>query len=765
MYDGSPDQRTDEMREKLAAFVSALEGRAEKRAAERKAIETRWLEDLRQYHGVYDSATLKRLEGKKRSKVFMNLTRPKTNGVIAKLWDLLFPTDDRNWSIGPTPVPESDRFIEDRREIASAAKENLRNGQQRMEEASAAQNQDGVEQARQEMNAAQKILQQAEEEADRLQEEKRAANAQALLMQDEIDDQLKSSRYGAEARDMITDGCKIGTGVLKGPVNQGKRRRRFQQSEGGYQMVEVDDHAPGAQWVDPWSFFPDNNAKNPADGDGVFERHLLNAKQMRDLQRRQDIDTSALKRVIEAGAKRGNVPWYLTELTNLTQEETSVVSESWTVWEFSGEITGDDLQLLALGIDAARDEYEDIADDEGKIDPLASVSARIWFCQGEILSFAIHPLDSQECMYSIWNYEPAEHGPWGYGVPYIMRHEQSSVNAARRMIMDNGALSAGPQVVINKAMVSPENGDWNLEPNKVWVWNNPEEGQPVTDPFRTYNINANLGELAGIIDLAKQTIDEITIPAIAQGEQGATQAHKTFQGLALMMNSAGVMLRRLVRDFDDQVTTPMIRRFYEWNMQFSDKEAIKGDYEVEARGSSVLLVREMQAQNLMMIAQNFGDHPVYGPLLKHKAIMDLIFRALMVPTSDITKTEREVEEDMERAAKQMPPEAQAAQADAEFKMRDLQVREREIEAKVEIANMEADSRRYVADRTFDAVMERVANEYDLSREELDRKFKKGDREDAVKVAIAEREIDAKDRHLATEVAMVELTGKSAGGSV
>lgn len=754
----------EELREKLAEFIGKLETKAEDRAKARQPIERRWLEDLRQYHGIYDEKMLKRLEAKKKSQVFMNLTRPKTNGVIAKLWDLLFPTDDRNWSIGPTPVPEMDRFIEDRREIAQNAEENLMAGQRRMDEAMAAENEAGVEEARQQMNKAQKILQDAEREADELQELKRAANAQALLMQDEIDDQLKASRYGAEARDMITDGCKIGTGVLKGPVIQGKRRRRFEKGETGYALIEQDDEAPGAQWVDPWSFFPDNTTRNPADGDGVFERHLLNATKMRQLQKRTDIDADALRRVIEAGPKSGNTPWYLTELVNLTHDKTTVVQDNWTVWEYSGEITGDDLQLLAMALKDARAEYEEMSDEDGKVDPLQSVSVRLWFCQGEILSFAIHPLDSQECMYSIWNYEPAEHGPWGYGVPYIMRHEQVTVNAAKRMIMDLGALSAGPQVVVNKSMVSPENGDWTIEANKVWEWNSPEEGQPVTDPFKLYPISGDLGSLAGIIDLARQTIEEITIPSLDSSGEGAVD-HTTYKGLALKLGNANIMLRRLVRDFDDQITTPIIRRFYEWNMQFSDKEEIKGDYEVEARGSGVLLVRAMQAENLMMIANSFGDHPTYGPLLKHKAIMDLIFRALMVPTDDITKTEREVAEDVKKAAEQPNPELQAMQAELEIKNRELDIRQTESENKVEIANMEADSRRYVADRSFDAVMERIANEYDLSREELERKFRKGEQEDALKMALKDREIASSERKLATEVAMAQRTGKSAGGSV
>lgn len=752
MYDDTPqmDER-EKQQQQFAAFVDSLRKKAEKRVEDRRPIEMRMLDDLRQYHGVYDEVTQERLKKKKKSQIFMNLTRPKTNAVIARMWDLLFPSDDRNWGIQPTPVPEMDREIEKQREAAATALEDMETARQRMDQANEAENPAGMEEARLKMNAADQTAKQAQSAADKLHEIKQAAANKALLMQDEIDDQLKASRYGAEARDMIADGCKIGIGVLKGPVVQGKRRRKFQRTEAGYQLTEVDDMAPSAQWVDPWSFFPDPACYDPADGDGVFERHLFSPSKMRQLQKRGDIDPDALRRAIKKGPGTDRAPWYVTELANLTQEKTSVMDDVFTVWEYSGEISGEELELLATALQSAREEYEDRIAETGEIDPLESISVRIWFCDDEILSFAINPLDSQECMYSVWNYERAEHGPYGYGVPFIMRHEQATVNASKRMMMDAGALSAQPQIVINKSMVTPENGEWILEGGKVWLWNSPEDGQSATRPFEAINIPANLNELAGIIDLAQRTIQEITIPSVGQTDQGSVD-HQTFRGLALKMGNANVMLRRLVRDFDDQVTRPLISRFYEWNMQFSPKEEIKGDYQVDARGSSVLVVREMQSENLMMIANAFGDHPKYGPILKHKAIMDMIFRALMIPVAEITKTEHEIKE--EAQAEQQSPEMQAQAAQMQLQQQEMELKERELQAKVEIANMEATSRKYQADRDFEIAMQRAAIAFNSEQEKLEAL------EDRAKL-----EHEGKERRMAVEVAMAQRTGKSAGGAV
>ena len=101
-----------------------------------------------------------------------------------------------------------------------------------------------------------------------------------------------------------------------------------------------------------------------------------------------------------------------------------------------------------------------------------------------------------------------------------------------------------------------------------------------------------------VIELCLRFVDlETNISMLASGEQGATS--KTAGGMSLLMNSVNVVFRRVVKNFDDGITTPAITRAYYYLMQFSNKEEIKGDYGVQARGSSVLLVREIQAQNLL----------------------------------------------------------------------------------------------------------------------------------------------------------------------
>ena len=71
----------------------------------RTLYELRWLEDLRQYKGVYAPEITAALKGSKRSRVYYRLTTSKINTMVARLMDLLFPQRTKNWSINATPDP------------------------------------------------------------------------------------------------------------------------------------------------------------------------------------------------------------------------------------------------------------------------------------------------------------------------------------------------------------------------------------------------------------------------------------------------------------------------------------------------------------------------------------------------------------------------------------------------------------------------------------------------------------------------------------
>ena len=225
---------------------------------------------------------------------------------------------------------------------------------------------------------------------------------------------------------------------------------------------------------------------------------------------------------------------------------------------------------------------------------------------------------------------------------------------------------------------------------------------PQNPPFQVFNIPNNQQQLAGIIEIAKEFADEETsMPLIAQGEQGA--ATQTLGGMSMLFNSANVVFRRVVKSFDDQLTTPTLRRAYDWNMQHNPREDIKGDMQVNARGTSVLLVREIQSQNLLNIMQNWTVHPVIGAYVKVRDGLVKTLQTMMIDPSDLLFDQATAEKRQQQAA-----EAQAQQGGGTDPA----------ELRLQVAQIDAETRKEVAGIQREIELMKLASMHNLTVEQL-----------------------------------------------
>ncbi len=169
----------------------------------RAPIEERWIRNIAQYLGIYDAGRMAELNKADQSTAFVKLTRHKTNGWSARISDLLFPTDDRNWGIQPTPIPR----------LGGKAKEAQAAAIAKVAEANKAADA-GDPTAEQIAAEAGEFAAQVRSYYAAIEEAKRRAE----WMERTIEDQLVESDYITQCRDVIEDGCKLGTGILKGPT-------------------------------------------------------------------------------------------------------------------------------------------------------------------------------------------------------------------------------------------------------------------------------------------------------------------------------------------------------------------------------------------------------------------------------------------------------------------------------------------------------------------------------------------------------------------
>jgi hypothetical protein len=627
----TPDDSDEEQirqEENLNMLSSKLNRLAQEQVAARRMIETRWLADLRQYHGEYTPDETKRMSDNNSSQVFVNITRNKTRAGIARMSDMLLPNDDTNFGVKSTPVPAMSAtngapMQADMQQQGQGMVDGMPESHQSMDPETHAKAMQAMEQGAPGENPGSQSPQAKTNEA------KKQADEAARQMQQQIEDDFAEANYNAHARDVIEDACKLGTGVLKGPKVVNRTRRAWiTDPQTGKSEIEVQDELrAGLERVDPWDAFPDMSAASAEEAEFWFERKLLNRKQLRELADLPGVIEGQLRRALESDGSHYISNDRRQELRAITGVDTVTNSKKYELWEYWGPLDKDELKACGC---------EDIDDDV-----LVEYTGCVLMVGGHVIKAAINPLESGDLPYSVFNWEQDDSSIFGFGIPYLMRQPQKVVNASWRMMMDNAVVSAGPQIVMKKRGVVPQDGNWAIRPNKVWLDTGDE---PVGSVFQVYQIENNQGGLFAIFEAAQKLADtETNLPILLQGEgMSAGAGGKTFGGMQMLMNNSNIVLRSAVKNFDDGVTAPTVRRFYDYHMMYTDRPEIKGDFDIVARGTSVLIAREEQQEKLMMLSQVAAQNPIFAKLTNWAGLYREILRAMQVQVDTVTYTDEEI---------------------------------------------------------------------------------------------------------------------------
>lgn len=683
-----------------ASLGQQLQGEYERRKGQRYQIELRWLRDIRQYNALYEPDFESALKERKfASKVFVPLTRRICNIVEARLGDLLFPTDDRNFAVTASPNPE----LGD----ASALLGQI--------EPQTQLNAGGAPVSAGDMKQA---------IAGVIDEAKRSA----MSMQRVIDDQLAESDWPTQARRVMHDAIKIGTGVAKGPFVLSKTKRKWTMRDGVSQLEVENQFKAAIKRVDPWNFYPQLGASCIEDSESFFEKHPMNKLEFMQLAEQPGFDREAIIRVLESGSEQ------VRDANTDEQRESSgtvgVDDSRFNVIEYNGPVDAED--LIACGCDIPED-------------PLLVYSAVVWFSEGtgEVIKAILNPLDTGAVMYSAFNWQPDSASIFGYGLPHEIRDIQESANSSFRGAHDNMGLSVGPQMVVNSKKIQPMNGSWGIEPNKVWDLT--DASVPVNNVFGFFQIDSRVSELMALFNMAKQLAEEIGGPMMAMQGTEAPNYTQTATGMSIAYNAANVWMRRAVKLWDDQVTIPRVRAFVDWNMQYNPDPDIKGDWNVVARGTSALLEAEGQVQRIQLLAQASAAAGV--PVRKMINQLRQMAVAMRLDPDELLPSDEEAQQMEAAQAQQQPP--------PDPEMERLRVREAEIANQQQERQFRADSQA----QQNQLRMAELASRENLSVEQLRMKYglemQQMDREHALRAA----ELDRK-----TQMFNAELVTKARQGS-
>ena len=628
--------------ERLEAIGVSLVNEFSRAEGDRLLTEQRWLRDLRQYKGQYDPEVETAI-GPNRSKAFVRKTRVKIKTADSRVMDLLFPAgSDKNWDIDSTPVPSLPEEIE--ADITG-----------KLARANGGQAPSGD------------VLQRALIGV---------AKQRAKKMGKVIEDQLTDIRYRAICKQVVHSGHLYGTGILKGPLIEKKVRVKFVKEGGSWRSISEEYIVPFVDFVPLWRFYPDMNAARLDQCRYVYERHSMTRAEMIALAQRRTFKREAILDYV-----RGNPNGFTRK--RYFDNELKVMGDrhanqgatlgQYEVLERWGWLTGEELRQAGVEIP------EDRIDED--------YFSNVWLLpDGNVIKAVMQPINGVTWPYHLYYCDQDETSIFAEGFATILRDDQAMINAATRMTLDNAAITAGGMLEVDPNLLHPLTKPDEMFPWKVWLRNSNAPGSQAVRPIQMPN---GQNTTMPLIQLFETNADEVSaIPRYMTGENVSSGAAGTAAGMSMLMGAVNIVIKDLITNWDEGVTTPFVTGLYRWNMQFNSDEEIKGDFDVKARGTASLIAKEVRARQLNEFAAMTAN-PIDAPFIKRHRLN--LLRAEANELSDIVKTEEEVQ------AEQVAPQMQMQN---ELMMRTQMATLAELEGKAKAAAAEAKLREVKAAETL-----------------------------------------------------------------
>lgn len=662
------EAREEEKLSKLRDFVRKLEGKRDKCVVAKREVESRWAEDQRQRLGfrrvIAQDRTGRPVE-QSRLPPGLNVTADRCAIWSARVTNMMVPgASGQPWTINPTPSPEmyGDVPPED---IKVAAE--------------------------------------------------RAANG----MREEIKDQFAACHVPQQVRLAADDLISIGTGIICGPENYRKRKKKFRKLQAGnisVMDVQVETKTrPAWRRVDPRYFFPemvDRIEKSRF----CFEVLPLTSAELKELADTEGFEAfrAEFAKVLEKKPDLGE--WKINvDKWNATAPFRDAIEGRYAVWRFVGYLSREESEMLGCECVEEIDRAEQMME--------------VWFCEGSVLKAAPYVLDGSDRLpYYVVPFFRLDDTMFGGSLPWRARDAQDSIHALWHALQHNVSVSAGTITGYKDGAVEPLSGDWAITGPSTFRITDPEV-KDIREVFSSFQIPNNADQILTVLKFRLEIFDqEINLPLIAQGQP--SEAVPTSSGLAMMMNAANVVQKDIAQACEDGWLVPMLESAYAWNMLHNEREDIKGDFDCVATLTSDNVFKDLRAQRLMMLHNLRATDQELQMRIKEDVLYNQLAQAMEVDAT-LFRTEQEVQAIKQQQAQSQPQdpailkiqlEQQKIQSDAEFQRYDRDLDNQEHSTEMQVRQMEAETERMKAQLGWEAEMAKLAAQENLTIADIQAKL-------------------------------------------
>ena len=588
--------------EDMAADAPGLVGYIQEKQREaedgRQVHEERWLRAYKNFRGIYDSTT--QYTTTEKSKVFIKITKTKVLAAYGQIVDILFANKKFPITVESTPVPEG---IAEFAHLQTPLDENKPDSPYGFQGDGRELPPGALEATEGNLDYLGGLKDKYEgaplAEGPSLTGEPQISPAQetALKMEKVIHDQLMGSNAISTLRNSIFESVLLGTGIIKGPFTHTKTVHKWSTSEEGEkQYTPYGKDVPKIESVSCWDLYPDPIATNIEDCDYVIQRHKMNRSQLRGLIDMPMFNEDAIREVLSGGGNYQD-KYYESIIRDEEQTQTSTY-DRFEVLEYWGCMDATFLQQVGV--------------DTSGVDDLGQVQANIWISGGQVLRAVLNPFIPMRMPFQVFPYEISPYQIWGIGIPENMEDAQLLMNGHVRMAIDNLSLAGNMVFDVDETSLVPGQ-NYDIFPGKIFRRQSGVTGTAVNG----IKFPNTAGENIQMYDKARQLADEETgIPSIMHGQTGVTGTGRTAAGLSMLLGSAGLSIKTVIKNLDDYLLKPLGEALFQWNMQFNDGQPdIVGDLEIKPKGVSSVMQKEVRSQRLTALLQTVAN-PMLAPFIK-----------------------------------------------------------------------------------------------------------------------------------------------------
>lgn len=543
------------------------------------AVDDELIRDMRAYNGQYDPGTVQAIQAMGGSTVYSRLMTMKCRGATALLRNV-YMNSDRPWQLSPTTDPVVPDSIENH--IATLVHGEVMN----------ANTQGNI-------IAQDKILERLEMLYDASKvNERRKAEEEAKEAQLKIDKILEEGRFYTALSEFLADLPVYKYAVLKGPVTRKKTSLKWKR---GTNKMEAHETAQFFwERVSPWDIWFSPGATNIHNTE-VFERQRMSVNDLFNLIGLPGYREEDIRAIIQAYEGRGFKEWIQIFDYERAQMEgrNNILDDTYiNAIEFHGFILGRYLMEYNVpGVD----------------DPLKPYFVTAWMVDKRVFKVMLNPSPRLRVPYYVTSFDKQPGSMFGNGIPALANDLTDVINATLRALVNNIAISSGPQVYYDEELISPTTDD-SLYPWKRWKYVG-DPANPNRQPIGFFQPQSNAQELMTIIDKFSVMLDDVsTIPRYLTGSGGAAGAGRTASGLSMLINNANKTLQNVADNIDTDVFQPLLEMLYDFIMLTDSTGMLRGDESIVVMGVRQAAKQEQDLTKQLQFLQLINN-PSYQGLL------------------------------------------------------------------------------------------------------------------------------------------------------